>query len=308
MATPHSPARTCPAENQEVARVPPVDSTTEINSVMVPYPVPDVTAGEPDVIREPTWSAMVLPKLRPFNKDHVNIWFIQVEASMNLARITSDTMKFYYIMSELDPDIFSLVEDIAEAPPATDKYPAIKKRLLQLFSQSTESKVRRLLTCRRGDEKPSHFLQRLKSLAGRNVPDVLLKVIFLEQVPDTLRSILLAKEDTDLFELALLADKVIELEAFVSTVSRSNTAREDNMTTTCQALSQQITELASQLEELKIECSRQHGRQRRRRSKSRNRRSPARRRSQSTERNTGLCYYHRRFGAQAYRCAVPCTW
>ena len=276
--------------------------------MMVPYPVPDVAAGDLDVIREPTWSAMVLPKLRPFNKDYANVWFIQAEASMNLARITSDTMKFYYIMSELDPEMFFLVEDIAETPPATDKYPAIKKRLLQLFGQSTESKVRQLSTCRRGDEKPSHFLQRLKSLVGRNISDALLRVIFLEQIPDTLRDILLVREeDIDLFELALLADKMIELEAPVPTVSRSKTTGED-MTTMCQALSHQITELANQLKELKIECSRQHGRQQRQRSKSRNKRSPARRRSQSRERNTGLCYYHRRFGAQAYRCAVPCTW
>ena len=41
----------------------------------------------------------------------------------------------------------------------TEKYVTIKRRLLNLFSQSEESKVRYLLrTCRIGDEKSSHFL------------------------------------------------------------------------------------------------------------------------------------------------------
>lgn len=280
----------------------------EINS-MLPYPVPNVAASHSGVFADPIWSTMA--PLNPFNKDNANIWFIQAEACMNVANVTNDTIKFYYVISQLDPDILFLVKDIIDAPPATKKYLTIKTRLLQLFSQEIEPKVLRLLKCRRGNEKPSHFLQRLKSLARKKIPDVILKVIFLEQVPEALRYILLVDKNADLAELASIADEIISFELSVNEAiyTRDEGIREYHMTAICQTLSHQITQLASKLVQLKLEYSQLSERQRKHRLKSqRNKHVPAQLNFESTEQNSELCYYHRRYGEQAHRCAIPCTW
>ncbi|KOX79334.1 hypothetical protein WN51_09136 [Melipona quadrifasciata] len=250
--------------------------------------------------------------LGPFHKDNAKIWFIQAEACMNVANVTNDTIKFYYIISQLDADILFLVKDIVDAPPATDKYPTIKNRLLQLFSQDIEPKVLRLLKCRRGNEKPSHFLHRLKSLARKKIPDIILKVIFLEQVPEALRYILLVDKNADLAELGSIADEIISFELSINKAiyTRDVAIKEYHMTAICQTLSYQITQLASKLAQLKLEYTQQLSeRQRKHRLKpQRNKHVPAQPDSESTEQNSELCYYHRRYGEQAHRCAIPCTW
>ncbi|KAK1124121.1 hypothetical protein K0M31_007145 [Melipona bicolor] len=94
-----------------------------------------------------------------------------------------DATKYIYVTSQPHPDILCFIADVVESPPVTDKYATIKRRLLDLFSQFEESTVYHLFrTCRMGDEKSSHILQRIRSLVGNNVPGVL-KSICPEQVP-----------------------------------------------------------------------------------------------------------------------------
>ena len=195
---------------------------------------------------------MALQRLPPFKKENPKFWFIQVESAMQLAKITSNDV---------------------ETPPAIEKYQTIKRHLLEMFTQSEESKVRHLLrTCRMGDEKPSLFLQRLRNLAGNNVPDSMLKTIFL-QIPSSLRDILMASDNNDLARLALLADKISEFKSSqISAVNRGNASeftgkvmmvREDSMAATCremkqmaatrQEFEQRITELTRQLTALQME-------------------------------------------------------
>ena len=224
METSNSPTTTA-WQNQcsvEEACIPSVEGTTEIGS-------------------------MALQRLPPFKKENPKFWFIQVESAMQVAKITSDNTKFHYIISQLEPEILSLIADVVETPPAIEKYQTIKRRLLEMFTQSEESKVRHLLrTCRMGDEKPSHFLQRLKNLAGNNVPDSILKTIFLEQIPSSLHDILMASDNNDLARLALLADKISEFKSSqISAVNRGNASeftgevmmvREDSMAATCREM------------------------------------------------------------------------
>jgi len=60
------------------------------------------------------------------------------------------------------------------------------------------------------DEKPSHILQKLRNLAGRQCNEAVLKTLFLEQLPDNSRSILPICEDIDLTRFAQLLDRVSE--------------------------------------------------------------------------------------------------
>ena len=137
----------------------------------------------------------------------------------------------------------------------------------------------------------------------------------------------MASNNNDLARLALLADKITEFKSSqISAVSRGNAAeftgeimmvREDSMaatsremlkqmTATQQEFNQRITKLTRQLT-LQKERPQQEYQFWRRRSRSRNGHSPVRRRSQSTERNTGLCFRSTIWNTSLCRCISPCT-
>lgn len=165
----------------------------------------------PPVVEVPTIGAMTLQHLPPFNRENLKLWFLQDEAGMKSSKLNSDTSKFDHVISRIPSDIALLIQNNIETPLETNKHDTLKNKLLKIFGKSEETKVRQLLkTCRMGDEKPSHFLQRMKSKVDRNVPDSVLKIIFLEQLPQSLYDVLAINPEADLTTLALLADRVME--------------------------------------------------------------------------------------------------
>ncbi|KAK9293481.1 hypothetical protein QLX08_011588 [Tetragonisca angustula] len=165
----------------------------------------------PPVVEAPTIGAMTPQHLPPFNKENLKLWFLQVEAGMRASKISGDMSKFDHVISRLPSDVALLIQNIIEIPPENNKYDTLKNKLLELFGKSEEIRVRQLLkTCRMGDEKPSHFLQRMRSMVDRNVPDSVLKTVFLEQVPQFLYDVLAVNPEADLTTLALLVDRVME--------------------------------------------------------------------------------------------------
>ncbi|KAK1137761.1 hypothetical protein K0M31_002255 [Melipona bicolor] len=84
-----------------------------------------------------TINAVALQYFPRFNREEPKLWFIQVEAALR-------------------------TRSILETPPTSNKYETLNDKLLELYGKSEGSRVRQLLrTCRMGDEKPSHFLQRM---------------------------------------------------------------------------------------------------------------------------------------------------
>ena len=70
-----------------------------------------------------------------------------------------------------------------------------------------------------GDEKPSHLLQRMRSMVDRNVLDSVSKTVSLEQVPQSLYDVLAVNTEAGLTTLALLTDRVTWKGVLVATVA-----------------------------------------------------------------------------------------
>jgi len=88
---------------------------------------------------------------------------------------------------------------------------ALKGRILNGFSLSKSAKLRQLLKVQvLGDKRPSHFLQELKNLAGGQVTDDIIKMLFIEQLPENYRTILAIIDESDLDKLAIVTDKIAD--------------------------------------------------------------------------------------------------
>ena len=239
----------------------------------------------------------------PFWKPEPALWFAQVEAQFEIAGITTDSTKFNHVISAIESDVLASVSDLILQPNDGDKYATLKQRLIDLHSESQESKIRTLLQgIELGDQRPSQLLSRMRALAGEAVGDALLKSLWLSQLPPTTQSILAALNE-DLSKLAVVADKIADLP--VHNIHVATTQASSNSQT--QHLEKKIEQLMLQLNDLSTAVYRQG----RTRSNSRNRfrqRSPSRRRfRQYQEPSNGLCFYHTNFGDKARKCESPCS-
>ncbi|GFR04850.1 uncharacterized protein TNCT_556891 [Trichonephila clavata] len=118
----------------------------------------------------------VAVKPPPFWKHNPALWFMGLEAQFELANILNDTTKFNYVLSAVESDILNSVSDLVLKPPENGKCDVLKKRLIEVHSESEDSKTRNLLQgLELGDQRPSQLLTRMRSLAGDNVGEPLLK-------------------------------------------------------------------------------------------------------------------------------------
>lgn len=243
-------------------------------------------------------------KMPPFWPEKPAIWFSQIEGQFCISRITDDQTKFHYVLSNLDRQYASEVEDIIISPPATGKYDKLKSELIKRLSISKEKKLKQLLQAEElGDRKPSQFLRHLQHLAGPTIPEDFLRSLWTGRLPSNLQTIIASQMSLTLSELADLADRVHDIAPASPVVAATSNTRFEQVIDT---MARQITELTKQVSTLtsKVnERSRPHNRRR-----SRERSCTPSRRSQSSYRKFPTCWYHSRFGSQAKRCVQPCDY
>lgn len=245
--------------------------------------------------------------LPPFWPSRPSVWFNQVEGQFILAGITQDSTKFYHIVSQLEHQYASEIEDIIENPPKENKYGTLKTELIRRLSASQEQKVKQLLMHEElGNRKPSQFLRHLIHLAGPNMPDNFVRTIWSSRLPQHIQAIIASQVDViPLDKLAELADKVNDISSpnmqITEVASTSATAAHYGaQSPVLEAMANQIAALTKQVASLTTMVQKKHH------SRSRSRSRYGRSQSRSNSRSYTTCWYHRKFGANAKKCTSPC--
>ncbi|XP_011705651.1 PREDICTED: uncharacterized protein LOC105460862, partial [Wasmannia auropunctata] len=155
-----------------------------------------------------------------------------VEAAFILSKITNDDAKFRYVVLNLVNATLPFVSDLIANPPPTEKYQAIKDRIIRSFDETAESKLRKLLCGHEiGDDKPSHFLQRLKNLAGGQCNDSILHLTILASQADKIHEIskpsinALTSAQPSLNITNIIDDLTKRIDALTKEVQRSRRSR-----------------------------------------------------------------------------------
>lgn len=247
-------------------------------------------------------------RIPSFWPDDPELWFAQLDGYFTIGKITDDDIKYSTVLSRIEPKEAREVRDVIKNPPSSNKYKAIKTALVQRLSDSQGQRIKQLLEQEElGDRKPSQFLRHLATLAGTTVPDELLRTLWLGRLPPQTQAILASRADDKLYDVAEQADRIHEVNhrALVLSTAHPQAAAAalpqnqwmnhiEVLTKQVAALTMQMTTMAKTFQED------------RERSRSRNR-SRGRPRSRTPKKDS-ICYYHRRFGADAYRCAQPCSY
>lgn len=243
-------------------------------------------------------------RIPPFYPEKPALWFAQLESQFFLSGISTDTTKFHYAISQLDPIYASEVEDIISAPAGPNKYERLKTELVKRLSASREKKVKQLLMHEElGDRKPSQFLRHLQHLAGPDVPEEFLKTIWTSRLPSSTQSIIASQLKASLEEIAELADRVHDIVPSSPQVAAASVSPGSSTELACQIaeLTRQVQSLTSKVERM----SRPRGRAV---SNDRSRGNSRCTRSQSNYRKFPMCWYHAKFGSQANKCVKPCDY
>ncbi|GBM11813.1 hypothetical protein AVEN_188636-1, partial [Araneus ventricosus] len=198
----------------------------------------------------------------------------------------------------VDSEILNSVSDIILRPPDIDKYTILKKRLIELHSESEASKIRTLLQgLEHGDQRPSQLLTRMRALAGDTVGEPLLKSLWMGRLPNGTQTILAALSE-DLAGLATVADKISDLtnHSNINAVHVTPSTSDARVT----QLEQQVTQLTTLVGELSSTIRQTRYRSRDRQFNYGRNRSRARDRFRKyKEPSSGICFYHTNFGRNA---------
>lgn len=242
-----------------------------------------------------------------FSKRDPDLYFIQMESQFRNANVTRDQTKYDYVVGSLDSVTLSNVADIVRTPPLENKYEAIKKRLINDFTDSENRKLRRLVQeCELGEDKPSQLLRTMKVLSNGAMNDDAIKTLWLGRLPEGVRAVVSIAEG-DLDRCAKQADKMMEMGNFgtIAEIQRRSTHAKDAPADDMQSLKQTINDLRREISEIKLSHHKQH--RGRSRTPSRSTEQRTRSRSKSQVSKFPHCYYHHRFGATAKKCVKPCS-
>lgn len=238
------------------------------------------------------------------------LWFAQLEGQFILSRVTSDTTKFYFVTTQLEPNYALQVKDIITNPPETNKFEKLKDELIKRLSASQEKRIQQLLIHEElGDRKPSQFLRHLQNLAGPSGASDFVKSIWTSRLPRNIQTVIASQiSDLQVEKLAEIADRVYEIAPEVPQIASASATTTSTVTSD---LIKQVSELSKQVAKLTTRLTnRDANRSRSRsRSQSRNRRYSSfnKHRPQQPPPNHPHCFYHYTYGDKANKCRQPCT-
>lgn len=248
-----------------------------------------------------------------FIKTQPRLYFMQMEAQFNLARITGDTTRFNHILGMLDPTYLQCVLDVIENPPSENKYDTIKSRIISEFTQSDQHKLRVLLNeTELGDAKPSQLLRKMRELSNNALNDDALKTLWIERLPEQIRPVI-SIADGDLNKIAAMADKMLEITTFkqineIHAPSQSTSYHSSDVSHQISSLTHQIEELTKKFSQFSSNRGRSQNRDKTHNSNSNKNGNRQRSSSRSHPNDSPYCFYHYKFGALARKCVEPCKY
>ncbi|GBM72929.1 hypothetical protein AVEN_68505-1 [Araneus ventricosus] len=150
-------------------------------------------------------------RVPPFCRENPTIWFSQLESQFITSGIVQDSTKCHTVVASVETEILSQVSDVITSPPNNNMYKTLKERLINIFSDSEERRLKKLLQdVELGDKRPSMLLRQMQDLAGNRVGDELFRSLWLQRFPTQMQAILTASSD-DLNKLSIMSDKIADV-------------------------------------------------------------------------------------------------
>ena len=149
-------------------------------------------------------------KTPQFSQTHCQGWFNILEAQFEIARVTTESTKYFNTLSALPP------ECVGRIPPeclAQRNYASLKSTVLSMYEQTKGEIFQRLMKqTTLGQSRPSEFLREMQQHALKvGVGDDLVRHQFVQAMPPAVMPVLATQKELSLTQLASLADDVVAM-------------------------------------------------------------------------------------------------
>lgn len=240
---------------------------------------------------------------------NIELWFIQLDHWFSANGIKSENTKFSTVVASLNGALLQQVYESVINPPEHDRYKALKAAIIANFADSEQKRVQQLVSgLQLGDRKPSHLLGDLRRVGGPNQEDALLRGLWMQRLPLQVRTCLsTVGAELPIAKLAEIADTVMETFRVADT-DHVFAVNAPNPSADCSGkrLSEEIKELTRLVSQLVSSRGRSQSISTSYRGQSRSNSRPAR--DATPAQDSGECWYHKKFKADATKCKKPCIW
>lgn len=283
--------------------IPATSATPATPATPAEQKTPHSSAETDDKERIDLAAVSLTSKIPDFWPDQPRVWFIRTEAILAPQKVGHES-KFNIVVSKLGKEVIQQVTDVLVNPPEKGKYDTLRTRLLNIYEESENWQLQKLIgEMELGEQKPSQLLRQMRELARGKVPDETLRILWQGHLPQAARAVLSVTEIKELESLAKIADKILETtRPTSSTVAEVTQASSSNS-----KILAEISKINVRLNNIDRARSRQRGNNGngyRNRSWS----APASRSASRTPKPNRLCFYHFRFRERAQKCSQPCAW
>ena len=239
--------------------------------------------------------------------DNTELWIRQVEAVFKSSRpkVVSEKAKYYLLISQLPGHVLSIVSDKMQ-PEGDNPYTVLVAAMLERLSAPEPDIIKALKTTKLGDRRPYTLLTEIRNYCKRlNVTsEEFQRALFLDALPENVRSILEPmKNSLDCDQISQTADRLIasQKQNLISTVESTtptglsfpitnDTTHKSHHVTISELRQEMKDEIAGLTEQVKAMSLQRY------------------RPTNNTKSRGSLCYYHKKFGRNAFKCEQPCTW
>lgn len=241
-----------------------------------------------------------LPKF--WTKEPV-LWFKSAESFFKAHNICDDQDRFNYVIRALEPPQLKLAEPLLSGHDSDPNlYKSIKECLTKHYSISKEKQLNNLYHENLGDSTPVDFLRRLRACLisfdlKEPTTEHLLRKVFLEGLPGDVSRLLVAVGEADLDTLAQKAEDVLSINDNKSNEAPNIGLKQNKVNA---HFEKQLASLASNVECISKRLFPSSGYDL---ARSRKISVP-----HDSNDDSGLCFYHHRYGDQARQCRKPCSW
>lgn len=247
----------------------------------------DVGANHSDEVSTVSFAA-------PKYEDDAALWFRQLEAKFEAARIRSQLSRYYIAFGNLPGVLLKPVVSTLAEPSATGRpYDSLREAILGREQLTAMERVNQVLRdINMGDRKPSDYFAYLKETAGNSFSEDAIFQIWLIRIPSNIKTTLIVLKNEPLKYRLEIADELFSAhrsEPQISAVEKAVPGIDY-----VQMKKEIVEEMRNMLKEALRASSRG-------RSQSRKREHNSRSRSKSKDHE--YCWHHFKFGDKAHKCS-----
>ncbi|XP_018787483.1 PREDICTED: uncharacterized protein LOC108968146 [Bactrocera latifrons] len=231
--------------------------------------------------------------LPAMSEDSIEAYFYSLEFWFEASRVFSDTAKFNIVLASVPPAKLLEMRHLIDDTPPTDKFSYIRRRIIENFAESQQSRLQRVLKeLPLGDRRPSDLYHEMRRTAGTTLSESILHDLWVSRLPTCAQAAIIATS-------VPISDKIKIADSLTECLSLKDGGQIFEIRTESQPQGE-LSDIRNEIAALSKPVGQLM----------RNVKSTGRQRSRSTSRErpviqhtNNFCWYH----ANATKCRQPCS-